>query len=86
MEKLTPQQAWYQRNRAKVLQQKRERYASDPIYAETKRKQALARYFEKKGACPKTDVPPTLFSPHHTRCEPSSEPPSLPAGEPTQLS
>jgi hypothetical protein len=57
--KPTPQQAWYARNRDKVLQQKRDRYANDPLYADAKRKQALASYFARKGACPKMDVPPT---------------------------
>ena len=45
-----PQKAreWLAANRDRILQQKRQRYAADPVHAAEKRRTALARYHEAK--------------------------------------
>ncbi len=40
---------WYQRNRERILQHKREQYSANQVLRERKREQALARYYQRKG-------------------------------------
>ncbi len=44
---------WLAANRDRILQQKRQRYATDPAHAEEKRRKALLRYYEKKQKAPR---------------------------------
>ena len=45
---------WLAANRDRILQQKRQRYATDPVHAEHKRRNALERYYAKKHASDRT--------------------------------
>ena len=49
-------ETWYQRNRERILQHKREQYGSNPELRLKKREQALKRYYERKGL----DTPPLV--------------------------
>jgi len=49
-------ETWYQRNRDRILQHKREQYSKNPELREKKREQALARYYQRKGL----DAPPLV--------------------------
>ena len=42
-------ETWYQRNRERILQHKRDQYSKNPELREKKREQALARYYQRKG-------------------------------------
>lgn len=39
---------WLAANHDRILEQKRQRYATDPAHAAEKRRKAIARYHEKK--------------------------------------
>ena len=42
-------ETWYQRNRERILQHKREQYSNNAELRIKKREQALKRYYQRKG-------------------------------------
>ena len=49
-------ETWYQRNRERILQHKREQYSNNAELRIKKREQALKRYYQRKGL----DAPPLI--------------------------
>ena len=49
-------ETWYQRNRERILQHKREQYSNNAELRIRKREQALNRYYQRKGL----DAPPLV--------------------------
>ena len=49
-------ETWYQRNRERILQHKREQYSNNAELRIRKREQALKRYYQRKGL----DAPPLV--------------------------
>ena len=44
-------ETWYERNRERILKEKREQYKKDKAFREHKKKQSLNTYYTRKEVC-----------------------------------
>ena len=42
---------WYYKNRDRILEEKRKKYATDKLYREKKKEQTLEHYYKQKQEC-----------------------------------